>query len=160
VNAKNKEALPRHVWWLDPGKTTGFSTLDRWTEKFEAVELDFDETCRKLLTAPQYNAEGGLVLGAESFIITVNTAKNSQAPWSLELIGCARMISNLYLQRKLEMQSPAVAKRFSSDARLKHMGYFTRAKGHANDASRHLLVFLATHGYLDEETLNLFAEMA
>jgi hypothetical protein len=152
------DALPRHIWWLDPGKTTGFSTYDRWTKEFTGQELDFNATCMKLLEAP--SMMDGLVLGAESFIITVNTAKNSQAPWSLELIGCARMISNLYLQRKLEIQSPAVAKRFSSDTRLRHMGFFLKGKGHANDASRHLLVYLATHGFLDNETLNLFAEMA
>jgi hypothetical protein len=40
------------------------------------------------------------------------------------------------------------------------MGFFLKGKGHANDASRHLLVYLATHGFLDNETLNLFAEMA
>lgn len=148
----------RHIWWLDPGKTTGFSTLDRWANEFTAVELDFDATCRKLLTAPSLT--DGVILGAESFIITVNTAKNSQAPWSLELIGCARMISNLYLGRKLEIQSPAVAKRFSSDARLKYAGFWTPGKGHANDSSRHLLVYMATHGLLDSEMLNHFAEMA
>jgi hypothetical protein len=100
-----------------------------------------------------------LILVSESFRITMQTAKNTQAPWSLELIGVARMVSRLYTGRELHMQDPSAAKRFSSDAKLKHMGWYQPNKGHANDAARHLLLTLATRGWLSVELLRQLAEV-
>lgn len=149
---------------LDPGKTTGLVDWDNTSENyptFDAHELNFDDTCKFLMeVARSGNLYGDTVIVSESFIITQQTAKNSQAPWSLELIGVARMVSKLYLQRDLVLQQPSAAKRFSSDQRLKMMSFWTPAKGHANDAARHLLLFMATRKLLTQEQLSAFAEMA
>lgn len=151
---------------LDPGKTTG--VVD-WTAGHHAepptvtwAELDFKGTCDKLLSIAAESVSTGnldIIIICESFIITQQTAKNTQAPWSLELIGVARMISELYLGKPLILQQPSQAKRFSSDNRLKRMGWFWKGKGHANDAARHLLLFTATRGLLPQEVLQEFAEM-
>ena len=42
-------------------------------------------------------------------------------------------------------QRPAEAKSFASNAKLKKLGWFQGGEGHADDASRHLLVYLAKH---------------
>lgn len=140
---------------IDPGKTTGCAVLsDDGT--FKAYEYNFDDTCRTLISAATtYGAD--LELVSESFIITVNTAKNSAAPWSLELIGVARMVSHLYTGKELVLQPPVNAKRFSSNDRLKRMGWWTPGKGHANDAARHLLYRRASTGGLPVETLQELA---
>lgn len=145
---------------LDPGKTTGLVTFDTVTAEFTAHELNFDDTCNVLKTLLDTAIEGADVhVISESFIITQQTAKNTQAPWSLELIGVARYLSRQYTGRDLVLQQPAAAKRFSSDARVKAMGWWTPAKGHANDAARHLLLFTATRGFISEERLVEFANM-
>jgi hypothetical protein len=142
---------------LDPGMTTGFVTYHLDSGLFIPEQLNFNDTCMRLMGLAVEHA-ANLIVVSESFRITMQTAKNTQAPWSLELIGVARMVSRLYTGRELHMQDPSSAKRFSSDAKLKHMGWYNSGKGHANDASRHLLLTLATRGWLPVETLRQLAE--
>jgi hypothetical protein len=163
----------RAILAVDPGLRTGLA-FHRWTDGdiqspnsardaasgaagLWFTEEDFEGTCNRVLTA--VTAFGSdLLLLSESFIITVNTAKNTQAPWSLELIGFMRWASRRYTGRDLTLQTPSQAKRFTSDARLKLMGYWTVGmKGHANDAARHLLLAEATRGYLGSDKLKELA---
>lgn len=142
----------------DPGKTTGLVTYVPSTKSFNTHELDFENTARTILTAAATHRER-LVIISESFRITVQTAKNTQAPWSLELIGAARMCSMLYCGRDIVLQDPAAAKRFASDARLRAMGWYSRGRGHANDAARHLLLFTATRRLIESDTLRAIADI-
>lgn len=140
---------------LDPGKTTGVAV---WNDgEFEALELNFDQTCTYVeKMAERYGDE--LKMVSESFIITQHTAKNTQATWSLELIGVFRFLQRKWVSEDpLRLQMPSAAKRFSSDNRLRQMGFWTRGKGHANDASRHLLLYMATNGFIPQQKL---AELA
>lgn len=152
------EHAPR-ILALDPGKTTGTAYHDTETGDVEFRQLNFDDTCQYAGTLTAKHGESLLIV-AESFIITANTAKNSQAPWSLELIGVARFFSRFYCGRDLRLQSPASAKRFSSDERLRMLGWYNKGMGHANDAARHLLLLEATRGYLTTEQLQQFALQA
>lgn len=146
----------RYIVAMDPGKTTGYVLYDRQDGKFGSYETDFDQTCKWLVThAGSYGPD--LLIVSESFLITQQTAKNTQAPWSLELIGVARYVARNMTHRDLVLQAPATAKRFSSDERLKMMGWHVPGKGHANDAARHLLLALATRGWLSNETLSSLA---
>jgi hypothetical protein len=143
---------------LDPGKMTGWAMLDRQDGVFSSGEMEFLEMCDFI--AQQANThKAELVLVAESFIIGPQTIKNTQAPWSLEMIGVIRYFSQRYTGRDLVLQAPASAKRFASDARLKHMGWHKPGKGHANDASRHLLTVLANRGWLATDELRKLAEV-
>ena len=144
--------MTNYVLAIDPGKTTGYALYDRASDTFGSGELTYDDTCELLLkTASQYGDD--LLVVSEAFIITQQTAKNTQAPWSLELIGVARHYSRLHTGRDLILQAPATAKRFSSDERLKTMSWYKPGKGHANDAARHLLLALATRGWLSHDIL-------
>jgi hypothetical protein len=138
---------------IDPGKATGYAFVDlAHNMVFESGECTFDETC-KLLTSMASHYKSTMHIVSESFIINANTVKNTQAPWSLELIGVARWVSRVYTGRDLVLQAPAAAKRFSSDDKLKQLGWHSPGKGHANDAARHLLLRLASTGKLSNAVL-------
>lgn len=149
---------------LDPGRTTGVidCRLDQGDRPIiMAMEMQFKDLAVWLMSVADYAHRLAVdtVIIAESFIIGPQTAKNTQAPWSLEVIGVARMVSEVYCGKPLRLQQPSAAKRFSSDARLHRMGWHTPGKGHANDAARHLLLYMATHGLLEDSLLSEFAEM-
>jgi hypothetical protein len=84
--------------WLDPGKLTGVAVYEGVADSFYADEYDYARTGSFLencfSASPGY--EGGIRLGWESFTITAKTAQNSQAPWSLEVIGIARYLAWKY----------------------------------------------------------------
>jgi hypothetical protein len=79
--------------WLDPGKLTGVATYDSDTDEFWADEFDYARTGKMLETIFNHHGKAGLQLGWESFTINEKTARNSQAPWSLEVIGIARYLA-------------------------------------------------------------------
>lgn len=149
----------RYILVIDPGKTSGIAYHDTVEDKTEFAELNFGETAEFIHSAADLHRDN-LIIISESFLITPNTAKNTQAPWSLELIGVARYAAQKYTGRDLQTQMPSAAKRFASDARLRHIGWWTKGKGgHANDAARHLLLFEATRGYIEEERLAALSEI-
>lgn len=140
---------------VDPGKMTGLSGIYT-DETFFSLEAAFDETCRHLFEmGGKYGSR--MVLVAESYIIGPHTIKHTQAPWSLELIGVCRAVSRLWCGRDLKLNAPAAAKRFSSDARLRHIGWYKPGKGHANDAARHLMLEMVTRGWLPVDTVRSLA---
>ena len=88
----------------------------------------------------------------ERYIITPATAKMSQQHDALEIIGALKFLCRKY-GHTLTMQTPAEAKAFSTDAKLKNVGWYQPGQGHARDASRHALLFLAKQGIIDLHTL-------
>lgn len=137
--------LPRFVLGIDPGKTTGVALYDLLTEHIDGAELAEDEVGRWLETII-FQVRPAVVI--ESFTITQHTARNSQAPWSLEIIGMARHFAAKH-GCSFTLQRPADAKAFSTDARLKALGWWRPGKGHMADAQRHTLLFLAKNGWWD-----------
>jgi hypothetical protein len=138
-------ALSRYVLALDPGKASGWAFLDVELHQFESGEFGFQPMYDMVeQMATLYGDQLSIV--AEKFVITAATARNTSAPWSLEGIGAARYIAGKY-GCAYETQAQASAKRFSSDDRLKVLGWHARGKGHANDASRHLLLYVVSRGW-------------
>jgi hypothetical protein len=87
----------------------------------------------------------------ERFVITSQTAKNSQAPFSLELIGvlkqCVRDIGRS--ADSIYFQKPADVMNLFPNASLKKLGYWHKGgKDHANDSIRHALTYLAGNGWM------------
>ncbi len=128
---------------MDPGKASGLAysvagdcrtwTLDR-TETEDWLEL--------------WVRRADLVV-VESFIINAGTIKKArEGNVSLELIGVAR-----YLARKarteFKLQTPSEAKSFSTDEKLRRIGWHVRESDHQRDARRHLVLALATAGEPD-----------
>lgn len=140
--------LPERVIAIDPGKTTGYAAWQEGhAEPWSGQESDCVAFGKRLdLWLGSSHLRTTVVI--ERFIINVKTVGNSQAPWSLELIGVARYLAAKY-DAEFELQTPADAKSFMPDDRLKKLGWYMPGKVHANDALRHLGLFLATHHMIE-----------
>ena len=132
---------------VDPGKTSGWAS---WVnDELQVGESPFLEMGN---LAMQWLHQNDGIIVAESFIINAATVRKSQAPWSLEVIGVLRYVC-VRRGLPLVLQTPADAKRFTSDDVLKRLGWYTPGKGHANDTARHLVLYLARSRDLDLSVL-------
>ena len=145
---------------IDPGKLTGVAHVVRKDNKIEILEtkeLDEDEVIpwlRPILT--NWNREDGrtypLRVVIERFLITLETAKKSQAPFSLEVIGAVKQACRDvgYPTHAIAFQSPADAKTAFPNGKLKRIGVWHKGgEGHAIDALRHAVLYLARTGWKD-----------
>lgn len=130
---------------VDPGKTTGWCLWDTDRDTLDFGEEQQFEFCSRADDVITWGSLTAVV--CEAFIITAATAKNTQSPWSLEIIGCLR-----YLCEKngvpFVLQTPSDAKRFSTNEKLKSIGWYVRGQGHATDSHRHLLLWAVKNGYI------------
>jgi hypothetical protein len=74
----------------------------------------------------------------ERFKITDETP---DSPWSLELIGIIKFWCYVY-GKKWDQQTPSDAKEFSTNEKLKAVGFWhVGGEGHANDSLRHAMLW-------------------
>jgi hypothetical protein len=140
---------------VDPGELSGVCLVRREPmELIESDELDWVETARFIdAKLREYGGENVDVV-CERFIITVQTAKNSQQGISLELIGIVRFLALVHKAGAITLQSSADAKKFCTNPRLKQVGlWHVGGEGHALDALRHALLRLVNTGWSDERLL-------
>lgn len=106
-----------------------------------AWELDTEEFYKK--AEDIISALGpSLEIVLEDFIITDRTAKLSQAPWSLQLKGVVMFLAWKHYANSFTLQKPS-DKAFAPNEKLKHVGFwFVGGEGHAQDAFRHVIVYL------------------
>lgn len=143
---------------FDPGLITGVATYDVTQKHHVAGELKTSEVMPWLVDILDWCEKGDvhLQIVMERFVITPETAKKSQATWSLEVIGAIKLAAEMRGYTDVTMQSPGDAKRFATNAKLKAIGWRKpTAGGHADDASRHLLLFLIKQGWWDERLASL-----
>lgn len=144
----------RLVLAIDPGKTNGIAVFSYGSEDVDpkllySSEVQADAFAGEIRYALNLAAEAGvdLEIACERFTITMQTAKNSQAPYSLEQIGVLKHIvreSALGSDSGIVFQSPVDAKRLFSNVALKKLGYWhVGGGGHALDAIRHGLLYQA-----------------
>lgn len=132
----------RYVLGIDPGMMTGFALYDTEADVIDLSELSWQEACTYMEnTCASFGAD--LAIAIERFTITIQTAKDSQAPWSLMQIGVAEYLGRKY-NCEFTLQQVASAKRFSADWRLKALGWYVPGLSHARDAARHTLLYLVT----------------
>jgi hypothetical protein len=144
--------MTRYVLAVDPGKATGvsFFSFEKGGEPvlMFSWELQF-ETFAPIIRWALENYPNTEVV-CERFTITAQTAKNSQAPYSLEHIGILKqiMLDNGKGPEKLVYQSPADAKNMFPNPSLKKLGYWHKGgAGHALDSMRHGLLHLVKTGW-------------
>jgi hypothetical protein len=132
---------------FDPGLTTGWAALDLDSGGFISGQTEGRHAFYRQVEAA---IAGGALVEAvgEKYTITQRTAKLSAQYDALYIIGMMD-----YLSEKcgfpLTLQTPAQAKAFATDAKLKAVGWYTPTKGgHANDASRHLLTYVSSRKQL------------
>jgi len=141
---------------IDPGKMTGWARL---TPRGGAVAHSFgggEQPLYDVLHWIHESMKQGLRpdIVCEDFIFTKETLKKSRQTYSTEGIGALRFLCEEY-GSQFYVQTPAAAKRFSTDEKLKRIGWHTPGKPHANDAARHLLLHASGEGLID---LRLFTE--
>ena len=116
---------------------------------FMCGELDFLNICESIrLWTRHFHDRMDVV--AEEFRINIHTAKNTQQTWSLEVIGVARYFSWMACGQDLIISGRPAAMNFSTDDRLKAMGWYVPGRPHGRAASRHLLHYLVKHGWWDD----------
>lgn len=90
------------------------------------------------------------MVAIEKYTITIATAKKSQQPYSLWCIGAvAWALGTQKMSSVIKLQTPADAKRFTSNQQLRTLGLWHRGgEGHANDALRHTVLAAARTGWV------------
>lgn len=134
--------LPRYVLGDDPGYRTGLALVDLLSDECESWEIQFDDAGPFL---EELIARYRPAIGCEAFIINVNTATNSQAPWSLEGIGIVRFLAKKYgCPFKIQSQSSAVS--FAPDPLLKRLGWY-KPNRNIKRAQQQAVKLLVDHGW-------------
>lgn len=141
---------------VDPGKATGVAFYDSENGRFWSAEVPegtvgFAHWWDKIgyLTLPSVVICEKFTIGAKSGFIT------SQYD-ALEINGFLRgtcAINGIEFKQQLV----SGVKAFSTNDKLRTLGWFKAGAGHADDASRHMLAFLANRPegqYLLEKILN------
>lgn len=126
---------------LDPGKATGLMWRCAGNGTQKAFDLPEDKAMDWLIE----KIEAGRVrlIVCESFVINMQTVKKGQdGQSSIRQIGVAQHWSRWY-DIPFVLQTPAEAKSFATDEKLKRIGWWTRGSDHARDASRHMMLYLA-----------------
>lgn len=134
--------MVNQIFSFDPGLATGVciweeGEVDGWECTFRQVG--------DLLVALASAVEKDAIVVTESFTINNQTARNSQAPWSLEVIGLIRYFSMVH-HLELVFQQPSAAKRLITDDVIKRAGLWVPGKQHRMDATRHMMLFDITSG--------------
>lgn len=116
--------------FLDPGKLTGVARYSKGANVYRADEWDYARTGEFLekLFASAAEVHTHVQVGWESFTITEMTARNSQAPWSLEVIGIARYLAWKYDVPVLPQASPN-QRNIITPAILKRVGIYDMVVG-------------------------------
>lgn len=140
-----------HILAVDPGLKTGvaaFSFENKEPTLLYTAELDMHELAPLVRSALEKYPDLHVV--CEKFTITAQTAKLSQAPYSLELIGvlkqCMRDVGRS--ETEIAIQTPADAKAMWDNAKLKKVGLWHKGgAGHALDAIRHGALYMIKLGW-------------
>lgn len=141
------EGLDRSYVAIDPGLVTGVVTLTRGVGTVLGTQQPWDEAFVNvrdvLLRLTQ--EESPITVICEAFTITSKTAQMNQTDmgWPLEGIGVARFLARRH-GAEFVTQTATEAKRFATNARLRHQGWYVSTPGgHQNDAARHMYLHLA-----------------
>lgn len=144
-----------YVLAIDPGKMTGVALFKRdpgaepvqeWSKELEQHEVAV--AIREVLWNPVIRPSLDVV--CERFVINAQTVRNSQAPYSLEVIGIVKqcLFDNGRSMDDIYFQAPANAMSMFSNEKLKKLDYWHRGgAGHALDAIRHALLRFVAKGW-------------
>lgn len=126
---------------IDPGNVTGVATYHRG--RLETSELPKHEVYEFLLPFIT-DRVFPLEVVAERFVISQRTIRSERQGDALDILGFLDGLCYLEMV-PLTLQTAAQAKSFATDDKLRRLGWYQKTKdGHANDACRHLLVYLVT----------------
>ena len=131
---------------FDPGKATGVARYEEgaWYVSYQ-LDGGWAGQMPYLKRIDWINIDHVI---CESFTVNAGTAKKdpSAYPDVFSLIGTIRYLAWAN-GAEFHFQTPAEAKSFATNDKLRKLGWYKGGAGHADDASRHLLTFLAKNNY-------------
>lgn len=131
---------------------TGMSCWE-WERDKEPVlvwSAEVDEDTYAVPLRKELTDHPDLEIVCERFVITTQTGKNAQAPYSLELIGVLKqeLRDRGRSVSEINFQNPNNAMKMFPNPALKKLGYWHKGgAGHALDSIRHGLLRLANTGW-------------
>jgi len=144
--------LIRRVLAVDPGLMTGLCCFSYEKGAEPVLEWSAEVTEDQFAQFIRYELaqHPDLEIACERFTINAATAKKTQAPYSLELIGVLKQIIRDHGREvsTLTLQAPSDAMNVFPNPALKKLGYWHKGgAGHAMDAIRHGLLYLVKTGW-------------
>lgn len=125
------------IYAFDPGKLTGVAVWDTDTSLFQADQLTVIEIYEYVDSACEIIEYAQI----EKFTITQQTIRKARETDPLDVIGYLKYAA-WRCGFECGWSKPAEVMSTFPDEALKKGGMFTRGKGHANDAARHLAWYL------------------
>jgi hypothetical protein len=148
----------RHILAVDPGKASGLALFS--IETGEEPVLVWAQECQQEEYAKPIRStlaeHQNVLVVCERFIINAQTAKKTQAPYSLEQIGILRqcLMDAGRSADDIIFQSPSDAKAMFDNPKLKKLEYWHKGgEGHALDAIRHALLQCVKLGWIPRRLL-------
>ena len=149
---------------VDPGKTSGVVFLT-WTGdpsnspiiQYSMESSPEDYATHVLGALRHWRNYDKFLVACERFVINAQTARNSQAPYSLEQIGILKHLcrENGYPVENIKLQAPVDAKNMFPNPTLKKLELWHKGgDGHANDALRHALLGMVRSGWVPDQLLS------
>lgn len=127
---------------LDPGVTTGFATYDQHDPMSSKV---WQKVCTHDEFIQELNDAWPNIIVCEKFVHTHRTGTDYTP---VEFIGLTKWFCEKRGILLIE-QTPAYGKSFFDNEKLKKLGVYVPAMGHAMDALRHLYQFMMKNGLFD-----------
>jgi len=148
------------VAWFDPGLLSGVCVYNFYTQELELLdEFDYKNT-GLVLDADEYGsllygdyevdfARGNLWVGWENYRIM--KGPQTQAPWSLEVIGELKYLCHKYRYTVLEDADPSW-RLVCSDQMIRNLGMYDKIKGKkdAKSALQHFVAWCLRENCLPE----------
>jgi hypothetical protein len=140
---------PGAVLWLDPGKSTGWALLARSDSRwcFCAGQVG-DVHALDPLMARCVIDHRELWVGWESYVVAPGGGMRGTAHWALTAIGVLQEMAASRHGAKVLPAAPAWARIAASPDVLRALGWYPRGMEHAQQAARHLVMWLHREGYL------------
>ena len=134
---------------VDPGKMCGLAYYDKG--RFTSLQLPRDDAVpwAKGILLANDDHKCAINVMCERYIIGRGTATMTQQTDALEVIGALRFLCSEITCASFGLQNTSEAKKMSTDAVLRSIGWHQAGKPHANDAARHVL-FAMLHLYPEE----------
>lgn len=125
---------------VDPGDTTGLFAVNLYTLDTEAAEITDPQDTLRWVHRHIMGVQAEVAI--ERFYIGPRTVRSTRHPQVHDVIGSIKSLCES-IEIPCTLQDAASAKSFASNARLKSINWYTRARPHANDAARHALLLVA-----------------
>jgi hypothetical protein len=136
--------MTKRIVALDPGGTTGWAT---WTdgpqEEWSWGQIGPQEHHKELNDFLGLQQTQDFILVCETFDFRQHDNNRTKVNLiSREYIGVAKLFAAERMSTPVVLQTPAQAKTFVTDEKLKAMDLWVPGKVHARDALRHLITYM------------------